>query len=344
MVWIISAIILILGVPQLIGYALSEDGYKGPVTDHFNGKRFYNYGADDRRNLWHLLKWMLNRNRGKWTQIESSPGPTPSRKVEGHLRVTHVNHSTFLIQCDRVNILTDPVWSDRVSPFEVFGPKRMRPPGLRLEDLPEIHIILLSHNHYDHLDLKTLNAIVTRHNPQFIVPLGVGALLKKNGIACVNELDWWQSITTKSLLEVQCLPAHHSTARGSVDRDKTLWCGFATNTSAGKIFFAGDTGYHSDTFKRIGKEAGPFKISIIPIGAYKPKWFMSPVHCDPAEALQIHLDVKSEVSIASHFGTFPLGDEGQDEPKNDLKHALHEIGVDPSKFVVPVGGQPIDFT
>jgi L-ascorbate metabolism protein UlaG (beta-lactamase superfamily) len=343
MLWIIVVFSLLLfAIPQLIGYAISEKGYRGPVTDHYDGKRFYNYGDRNTRNLWHVLKWMLTRDRGPWEFADAKPGPTPSGEIGDHIRITHVNHSTFLIQCDNVNILTDPVWSERVSPFRSLGPKRMRPPGIRIEDLPAIHVILLSHNHYDHLDLTTLKLLVKKHEPHIIVPLGVDLLLKKHGIGNITVLDWWQTVSAKAALAVQALPAHHASARGSFDRDKTLWCGFSIAASRGKIYFAGDTGYHAETFNRIGVEAGPFRVSIIPIGASRPVWFMSPVHCTPYEAVQIHLDVKSEQSIACHFGTFPLGDDSQHGPARELEDALHQRNIDKKFFIVPNTESPIE--
>jgi L-ascorbate metabolism protein UlaG (beta-lactamase superfamily) len=343
MFWIIGIFFLLLFVvPQLIGYVLSEKGYTGPVTDHFDGKRFYNYGETNTRNLWHVLKWLLTRNREPWSYVNAKAGPAPSVEVSNQIRITHINHSTFLIQCDNVNILTDPVWSERVSPFRSLGPKRNRPPGIRMEDLPAIHVILLSHNHYDHLDIASLKLLEEKHRPQIIVPLGVDRLLTKHKLKNVSVLDWWQSVSASASLVVQALPAHHASARGSFDRDKTLWCGFSITTSIGKIYFAGDTGYHAETFNRIGRDTGPFQVSIIPIGASRPVWFMSPVHCTPHEALQIHIDVKSKQSIASHFGTFSLGDDSQHGPALELDEALEERGIDKKEFIIPDAGTPIN--
>jgi L-ascorbate metabolism protein UlaG (beta-lactamase superfamily) len=314
------------------------------VTDHFDGKRFYNYGNQERRSYASLLRWALTRDRGPWTEVKNSPSTMPPEKeIRDRIRITHINHTTFLIQLDGINILTDPIWSERASPFSWIGPKRMRPPAFPLHELPPIHLILLSHNHYDHLDLATLKHLDLMFKPSYIVPLGVSLLLNENSIGTnITELDWWQ-VNPFQGLRIEGLPAHHSTARGAFDRDCTLWCGYSIESSMGKVYFAGDTGYDKETFRKIGEGSGPFRISIIPIGAYKPVWFMSPVHCTPAEALKIHHDVQSQQSIASHFGTFPLGDESQTEPRDDLHQACVEANFDLSLFVIPEAGQPLDF-
>jgi len=238
-----------------------------------------------------------------------------------------------------VNILTDPVWSKRVSPFTWSGPKRMRPPGLRFGDLPRIHVVLLTHNHYDHLDVQTMRMVWVSHHPQIIVPLGVKRFLDKNHIGAAFEMDWWQEIQLENKLTINCVPAQHFSGRGLLDRDATLWCGYVITTTAGRIYFAGDTGYNENTFKEIARRFAPFKLSMIPIGAYKPKWFMSPIHVSPEEAVKIHLDVKSETSIGMHFGTFPLADDGGDDPKNDLNEALYNYKIAREEFLILQEGE-----
>lgn len=328
----------------IFGFFLSAPVYKGPVSDHFDGKKFINPGGVQAKGLRELPKWLAGRNeRIPWTsRMSIPPGKKPVEKNEDGVRVTFVNHSTFLLQMEGLNILTDPVWSERVSPFSFAGPKRMRPPGIRLEDLPHIDVVLLSHNHYDHLDIATVRTIHGAHHPLFIVPLGVGSFLQQNGIVRFTELDWWSGTTFQSL-HIDAVPAQHFSGRGTFDRDATLWCGYMIKCKSDHIYFAGDSGYNPNTFVEIGQRFSPISLSLIPIGAFKPKWFMSPIHCCPEEAVQIHLDVKSHQTVATHFGTFPLADDGPEEPLNDLKKGLQEKGVNESKFLVLEEGDGRNF-
>jgi L-ascorbate metabolism protein UlaG (beta-lactamase superfamily) len=341
----IFIIILLLGVPVIfftIGAMLSAPRYHGPVTDHFDGKKFINPTGVQAKGLKDVWRWMLNRKREPW-QLQKSDqrGKRPLDFFKDGIRITFVNHSTFLIQADGVNILTDPVWSPRTSPFTWAGPKRMREPGLRFEDLPRIHYVLLSHNHYDHLDIKTMHLIHGAHHPEKIItPLGVKSFLDQEKVNSSIEMDWWDEVNLNDRIKVQAVPAQHFSGRGMLDRDATLWCGYVLTTTAGKIYFAGDTGYNEKTFKEIGERNGGFELSIIPIGAYKPRWFMSPIHADPAEAVKIHLDVKSKVSVASHFGTFPLADDGANDPVDDLQEALAKNNLTSQQFLVLKEGKP----
>jgi L-ascorbate metabolism protein UlaG (beta-lactamase superfamily) len=235
--------------------------------------------------------------------------------------ITYVNHSTFLIQVAGVNILTDPVWSDRVSPVSFAGPRRYRPAGVRFEDLPRIDLIVISHNHYDHLDLKTLKQINEKYEPRVIAPLGVGRLLNGNGINKVFELNWWEDKVIDSDITVHSVQAQHFSARGLFDRNKTFWNGYVIETPVGDVYFAGDTGYGT-FFKEIGERYTNIKVGLIPIGAYMPRWFMKPMHVNPEEAIQVHKDVGAEISFGMHFGTFPLADDGMKDPENDFSEAM----------------------
>jgi L-ascorbate metabolism protein UlaG (beta-lactamase superfamily) len=343
-IWaILILLILLVCSPFVVGILLSAPTYKGPKSDHFDGKRFINPKGAKAKGLPDLFKWVRERKQGKWTSdMTIKPGPKPLPRYDNGVRITFVNHSTFLIQVDGVNILTDPVWSSRVSPFTFAGPKRTRPPGIVFNDLPRIDLVLLSHNHYDHLDILTLRQIHDKYNPQFIVPLGVSAYLQKNNIQLVRELDWWQTQVAASSFTIECVPAQHFSGRGTLDRDKTLWCGYCIHGRHGNIYFAGDSGYNPDTFKEIGQRTKP-TISIIPIGAFKPEWFMSPIHCSPDEAVQIHKDLNSPMSIASHFGTFPLADDGADDPIDALTNALRREGIPNGQFITLKEGVAKDF-
>lgn len=343
MIAAVSIIVIILLVITLIGVGLSGPAYKGPVTDHFDGNTFINPGGVKQQSLAEVFKWMLNRKRSVWDKpIHDAPGPRPVDQINSGVSITFVNHSTFLIQTPGLNILTDPVWSERVSPFSWAGPKRQRRPGIRFEDLPKIDIILLSHNHYDHLDLATLRTLSQIHSPRIITSLGISAYLKIKGIGDSVDMDWWDELSLSENLRVQSVPAQHFSARGTSDRNKTLWCGFVLKQKEGNIYFAGDTGYNSTTFKEIGERCAPISISLIPIGAYKPEWFMSPVHCSPTEAVTIHQEVRSKKSIATHFGTFMLGDESPEEAKDNLRKALNAQRIPEADFIILKEGERND--
>ncbi len=323
------AVIIILGVLVLIfvgvGLWASAPGYLGPKSDHFDGKKFLNGPGYEEKGFTQLIKWMTTRKPGEWIELLESDikfGEKPAERISDSTQViTYINHSTFLIQTDGLNILTDPVYSERVSPFTFAGPKRMRPPGIKFEDLPEIDFVLISHNHYDHLDIATIKRIQEKFNPTFITPLGVDLYLNKKEISNTISLDWWEETSASDSVEIAAVEAQHFSSRGMFDRDKTLWAGFVIKSQKGNVFFAGDTGYNT-FFKEIGERYAPIKTSLIPIGAYIPKWFMSPVHVDPVQAVQIHKDLKSEYSIGMHYGTFPLADDGQNEPINDFNKAV----------------------
>jgi len=339
LIFFLSVVVAFLIIVNVLGSVLSGPRYSGPVTDHFNGQRFLNIGGAQAKGPFDALKWFLTRKRGEWKEFNDTDGPKPVARIESGFKITFVNHSTFLIQVDGLNILTDPIWSERASPFSFMGPKRMRPPGIDLKDLPPIDVILLSHNHYDHLDLATLKNILKDHRPRIFTPLGVKVFLDKKGITVTKDLDWWNEYPLNEQLKIMATPAQHFSSRGTNDRDGSLWCGYMIKRKEGNIYFVGDTGYNNTIFKDIGERFSPIQVALIPIGAYKPQWFMSPIHCSPAEAVQIHIELTSQKSIAAHFGTFPLADEGQDEPLNDLRQALQEKNINPEDFIALKEGE-----
>ena len=301
---------------------LAAPHYHGPGTDHFDGKRFHN-GNPLKQTEGSFLKWQLNRDRGYWRDwVEEPAGPRPPARVDD-LRVTFVNQSTLLIQMDGINILTDPIWSGRCSPVSFAGPKRHRPPGIRFDDLPKIDIVLVSHNHYDHLDIPTLRALQSRFHPRILTPLGNSALMARNGIEGAEDMDWWQ---TKD--NITLVPAQHFCARGLSDRNATLWGGFVISGRAGNVYFAGDTGW-GDHFAQIAKRFPSIRLACLPIGAYLPRWFMRPVHIDPAEALEAHKVLGASTSMAMHYGTFNLGDDGETQPLDDLRQSIAANGNPP---------------
>ena len=325
---------------NILGAILSGPRYSGPVSDHFNGQRFLNIGGIQAKGPMEAFKWFFTRRRGPWKEVTKvSFGEKPERQIDKGVKITFVNHSTFLIQTEGLNILTDPIWSERASPFSFIGPRRMRPPGLDLNDLPPIHVVLITHNHYDHLDLATLKKIVKAHQPKIFSPLGVKVFLDKKGMPITKDMDWWDEQSLNDRVKIVATPAQHFSSRGTNDRDGTLWCGYIIKRTEGNIYFVGDTGYNDTIFKNIGERFRPIQLALIPIGAYKPQWFMSPIHCSPEEAVRIHIELQSKKSIAAHFGTFPLADEGQDEPLNDLRQALMKNNINMEDFIALNEGQ-----
>jgi L-ascorbate metabolism protein UlaG (beta-lactamase superfamily) len=339
----IILIIIILVVPMtifIVGASISAPGYNGKITDHFDGSRFKSPYGKEPHGLKEVVRWMFNRKQPKY-EVAKDPsyGERPLLFEKENIRITYINHSTFLIQVDGFNILTDPIWSERASPFSFAGPKRVTFPGIRFEDLPRIHVVLLSHNHYDHLDLPTMRMITGAHHPKIYTPLGVKSFFDDQQLTGATDMDWWDEIILSDSVKLQAVPAQHFSGRGMSDRDKTLWCGYVLKTSNGNIYFAGDTGYNDKTFVEIGERSGPMSVSLLPIGAYLPNWFMSPVHTSPEEAVKIHFDVKSSKSIGMHFGTFPLADEGQSQSVTDLKSALEKFNLSKDSFVTIKEGE-----
>lgn len=301
--------------------------YHGPITDHFDGERFHN-PASGWQTESSFIQWMLNRQRGYWRNwVDAPPGPPPPRSVgDGELRITFINHATTLVQLDGINILTDPIWSERTSPVTFTGPRRHRPPGIRFEDLPPIDLVLVSHNHYDHLDVATLKRL---SHARILTPLGNAALMRRHGIVA-TELDWWESHG-----QITLVPSQHFCARGLTDRDRNLWGGFVIASKSGHVYFAGDTGW-GDHFAAIAKRFQPIRLALLPIGAYMPRWFMKPAHIDPSEAVEAHFVLNAQTSMAIHFGCFALGDDGEFEPVRDLQTAIAANG-DPRFWILEYG-------
>ena len=312
-----------------------------PISDHSDGSRFYNRDGSDKglSNISQFL-WQSLWNESAWP--ESLPNPEPSAipdRVEDGIRATYINHATILIQVDGLNILTDPIWSERASPVTFAGPKRIRPPGIAISELPEIDLILISHNHYDHLDTETLRQLRQQQEEEpFIVSgLGNAALLRSLGYEHAIELDWSDSTSVENAT-VHFVECQHRSARGVFDQMRTLWGSFVVETSEGNIYFAGDTGY-SPHFKEQGERFGSFALSILPIGAYEPRWFMKDIHLNPVEAVQAHIDLHSEQSLGMHFGVFQLTWEPFDQPLIDLSAALEANRIDARRFWALEPGQ-----
>jgi L-ascorbate metabolism protein UlaG (beta-lactamase superfamily) len=295
-----------------------DDASDSGFPKHFDGKRFYNPDAPQARGFLEGLRWKLtSRPQPSPNFISDVEQSIPPPRVEGSdVRTTLVNHSTVLLQQRGSNILTDPIWSERASPFSWIGPRRRRPPGVSWDDLPRIDAVLISHNHYDHLDLPTLRRLAARGDSTFIVPARGARLLRSENIRPVHELDWGESLSLPALT-VHCVPAQHFSSRGIHDRNRTLWCGYVIECQERLIYFAGDTGFGRH-FAQIRQKFGSPRLALLPIGAYEPRWFMSPMHMAPDEAVKAHGILGAGTSIAIHHGTFQLTDESIDTPKKQL--------------------------
>jgi len=314
-------------------------GYNGPPSDHFDGRRFFNAEAPAGRSLRDVLRWQRTAQRKPWpTWVENRARPAlPAQLTQGQIALTFINHITFLIQFRGLNILTDPVYSERVSPLRNRGPKRVRAPGLPFNELPPIHVVLVSHNHYDHLDLDTLMRLEAAHAPRVITSLGNKPFLEQHGLRKVAELDWWQSIEVANAT-ITFTPAQHWSNRGPANRNRTLWGGFMVRADSKQVFFAGDTGY-SSYFKAIRERLGEIDLALLPIGAYEPRWFMRDQHMDPDDAVRAHLDLQAKLSIGTHFGCFQLTDEGIDDPVIELEARRRHHDVAPDSFQVMETGE-----
>lgn len=324
-----------LGVYSLGCCVFSAPGFEGDKSGHFDGERFHNLAPTPPKRFAAFWQWTFTRTPGEWRErVESEPGPKPPEKVgEGELRVTFVGHATALIQIDGLNFLTDPQWSERASPVTWAGPKRVRDPGIRFEDLPPLDAVLVSHNHYDHLDIETLRRISIERPAPIFVGLGVNGLLEEEEIPGGREFDWWDSVQITPQVRVHFVPAQHFSARGLCDRNETLWGGFVIESPHGAVYFAGDTGW-GPHFEMIAERYGPIRLALIPIGAYLPRWFMAPVHTSPAEAVKAHQVLGAHRSMGIHFGTFRLADDSEYQPVEELEQAREESGVSEDEFWV----------
>jgi L-ascorbate metabolism protein UlaG (beta-lactamase superfamily) len=305
------------------GCLFSGPRHRGPPTENFDGENFLNLEERKRPDVGEFLASRWQSTPGPWDEWrERRPGPPPpTRMGPGQLRATFVNHATVLLQVDGVNVLTDPIWSERCSPLAAVGPRRHVPPGLRMEDLPPVDAVVVSHNHYDHMDVPTLRALAARFHPRIFVGLGNRALLEAEGVTGVEELDWWQEVALTDAVKLHGVPAQHWSNRGLFDAAGTLWLGYVVESAAGAVLFAGDTalGPH---FEQVRHRFGPPRLAVLPIGAFRPERFMSSVHMSPEQALEAHRLLGARASLGMHFGTFRLGDDGQDEPPERIRAAV----------------------
>jgi len=315
---------------------------------HHGKNGFRNIHIEDDSRFFDFLKWRWNRLGKDIPGAEDYDFPLAKNDPEflrsnnEKVTLTWIGHATVLLQLKGKNILTDPHFSERASPVQWAGPKRVVPPGIPFQELPPIHMVVISHDHYDSLDKQTILKLHQREGGEktrFIVPLGLKGWFEGLGIKRVTELDWWDRLEEADLT-VTAVPVQHWSKRGLSARNKTLWAGWVIQANDFRFFFAGDTGF-APHFKEIGSKLGPFDLSAIPIGAYEPRWFMRNYHINPEEALQIHLDVRSKKSVGIHWGTFILTDEPLDEPPRRLEEARRENGRPQEEFLVLKHGEMI---
>jgi L-ascorbate metabolism protein UlaG (beta-lactamase superfamily) len=348
---------LLASVPLLGGMARGAKAsagsfyYNGPVSDHFDGRRFFNPGTESGpRGFGDFLRWQLTETKTPWPDVYPSPyRDAPPPTVNPHsLRVALVGHATFLIQIGGMNILTDPVWSDRASPFPFAGPKRHNEPGIAFDALPRIDAVVISHCHYDHLDLKTLARLWKRDRPRIIAPLGNAAIIKAQDPEIeVESVDWGDAVTLEgaggAAATIVTEPAHHWSARGLSDRNHALWASFAIRSASRNVYFAGDCGFGGGrNFKHIAKVHPRLDIALLPIGAYEPRWFMKEQHMNPEDAVEAFKILNPRRALGFHWGTFRLTNEGVDEPVKHLDEALARNRIDRNRFIAAWPGQAWD--
>lgn len=325
----------------LCALAACTNYHVGKVSNHFDGTRFFDPEQRHPKSFWQFLKWQCTKKTITWpSRIAVKNYDTPPTRVYGdELRVVYVGHVTFLIQTQGLNILTDPVWSERASPVSFAGPKRVIDPGIRLEDLPPIDVIWISHNHYDHLDIATIQQLWQDHHPRIITPLGNDAVIHAyDKTIAVETYDWEESVTISDALTLHLSPMQHWSARGIFDRNKALWAALTIETKGGNIYFVGDSGYGKGRyFKRDKAKFGAFRLALLPMGAYEPRWFHEDMHMNPADMLQAHHDLGQPYTIPSHYDVFKLTDEGRGDAVAALQQAMEEQQIGERVKILQVG-------
>ena len=327
----------------LVRMGLDDRYYAGPASDHFDGERFFNPGGRQPTGLGAFLRWQLTADKAEWPESVPVTQAVPAPRVEGdRLVVTAVGHATQLIQTQGLNILTDPVWAERTSPVGWAGPKRARAPGVRFNDLPKIDVVLVSHNHYDHLDLATLKALWDRDRPLIITPLGNAALMARVGIEAAS-FDWGQTVGVAPGVRVTIERVQHWSSRWGQDRNRALWGGFTVSTPGGAIYFSGDCGYGDGlAFREAAAARGPYRLALLPVGAYEPRWFMKYQHMNPSDAVSAFRDLGAPTAVGIHWGVWQLTDEAIDAPPRDLATALAASGIDAARFPALEPGQSLE--
>ncbi len=314
-----------------------------PISDHSDGFRFFNPGFHGNRTWWDVWKWRRTSQATPWSDsVPFTSGTIPDAPRDDTIMATWINHATVLLQTRHGNLITDPVFGERTSPVSWMGPKRVHPPGIAWTDLPQIHVILLSHDHYDHCDGFTLRQFARGPHPPIVVaPLGHHRLLRRFGFPAerIIELDWWEAHEFKTGFHVRATPARHWSNRFSGKRNGRLWSGFFVQAGGRTFYHVGDTAWDDEFFNQVQARCGSPDLALIPIGAYEPRWFMKTQHCNPEEAVKIHRAIQAGRSLGIHWGTFQLTDEDRTDPLIKLTLAKEKFGVNPDEFVtLDLGG------
>jgi L-ascorbate metabolism protein UlaG (beta-lactamase superfamily) len=348
--WLGTALLfLLVGLcfaPSVIPPFLDRIYYQGPRSDHFDGAHFFDPHDRAARRAEITPARFFNRwatgERAKWPDHVAVTPTVPPRAVDGQrMLVTWIGHTTVLVQSAGLNILTDPIWSDRASPFSFVGPKRVRAPGVRFDDLPKIDLVLVSHNHYDHMDLATLKRLWVRDRPLIVTSLGNDTILKRAGIGAAAG-DWGQSIPVRSGASVVIERVHHWGSRWGTDRNRSLWSGFTIRLPGGNVFFAGDTGWGDGSWPADAARDGPYRFAILPIGAYLPREVMQSNHMNPDESVAAFRLLGARTALGVHWGTFQLTFEGIGDPPRRLAAALKVQGVAPGRFIATEVGRSFE--
>ena len=329
-----------------VGYAARRRGanpyYDGPVSDHYDGLRFHGPQQSSDKSFSDIARWRISSQRVDWPATFPSPfaPDKPPERVDG-LRVVLIGHASYLFQVAGRNILVDPVFGSRASPVRFAGPKRVNPPGIAFADLPPIDTVLITHNHYDHLEGPTLAKLWQAQQPQIVAPLGNDAILRGyDATIHVTTRDWGESIDLGGGLTVHLVPANHWSARGINDRRMALWCAFVITGPRGVHHHVGDTGLgDGQVFRQVRERFGPPRLATLPIGAYEPRWFMEPQHMNPSDAVAAFQLLGAEQALGHHWGTFRLTDEGVEQPAEALDAALSEAGIATERFLALRPGQ-----
>jgi L-ascorbate metabolism protein UlaG (beta-lactamase superfamily) len=311
--------------------------YRGPASDHFDGVRFFNPGGVGPRGRLAFFKWQLSDRGAAWPKSFPSPHPAdrPPATFEGEgARIAYVGHASFLIQTRGRNVLVDPVWAERVSPFSFVGPRRVNAPGVAFDDLPKIDTILVTHNHYDHMDVETIGRLWQRFRPRIVTPLGNDTILRTSVSGLQAEaVDWDATVDLGRGMAVHVEPTLHWSARGANDRLHALWASFVLQAGARKIYCVGDSGFGDGaTFARVSRRHPGLALALLPIGAYEPRWFMRNSHMNPDDAVQALELSGAALALGHHWGTFRLTNEPVERPAQDLVAALATRAVPPARF------------
>ena len=351
--FLVLALAALCLAPSVIPPFLDRVYYRGPPSDHFDGRRFFNPTGEpsevhERGRIGFFLGALFGNERAVWPEAVPVRQAVPPRRVEGsEMLVTWIGHATVLVQTRGLNILADPIWSERASPFSFAGPKRVRAPGVRFEDLPKIDLVLVSHNHYDHMDLPTLKRLWQRDRPAIVTSLGNDTILKGEGINAI-ALDWGGGWSVAPLcppeapcgeIDVRVERNHHWGSRWGTDRNRALWSAFTVRLPGGNVFFAGDTGYGDGSWADEAARRGRIRLAVLPVGAYEPRDVMKANHIDPDEAVRIFEKLKPRTALGMHWGTFQLTFESIDDPPGRLAKALKARGIAPERFVTTEVGR-----